>query len=35
MYIGQALIIDVFTALLILPMLVYLFRLRYVFRPVD
>ena len=32
-YIGWALIIDVFTALMLLPMLVYLFKPKYVFGP--
>ncbi len=31
MYIGEALVIDVFTALMLLPVLVYLFRPKYVF----
>jgi predicted RND superfamily exporter protein len=33
MYIGQALIIDVFTALMLLPLMVYWFKPKYVFKP--
>jgi hypothetical protein len=33
MYIGQALIIDVFTALMLLPLMVYWFKPKFVFNP--